>query len=182
MSLFSLHKWLNYSLKVSLHQSSATDRHPAELNVGDAIRFPTENSPDPPASTRVGKEYHTRHPICLPSGETVKHRRKARMIALSIRSERDETRADGSSIVAHQERSHSPWASFTLFWKGNFIFITTMAASMESESYRGKRGRRATIQRGTMLCFVCERGGQVRGRTPEAYGWRWQNWNITLNL
>lgn len=33
------------------------------------------------------------------------------------------------ATVAHQERSHSPWASFTLFWKGNFIFITTMVAA-----------------------------------------------------
>lgn len=33
------------------------------------------------------------------------------------------------AIVAHQDSSHSPWASFTLFSKGNFIFITTMFAS-----------------------------------------------------
>lgn len=73
------------------------------------------------------------------------------------------------ATVAHHDRIHSPWASFTLFWKGNFIFITTMVAAGESYQVSpGGRGRRATRPRGTMLCSGCERGEEMRGRTPKA--------------
>lgn len=84
------------------------------------------------------------------------------------------------AIVAPHERSHSPWASFTLFWKGNFIFITTMVAARESEPYRGDRGRRTTRQWGTMLFFVCEEEGEVKGMTLKTWRWRWENSNSTL--
>ncbi|TNN82772.1 hypothetical protein EYF80_007013 [Liparis tanakae] len=47
-----------------------------------------------------------------------------------------------------------------LLRSGNFIFITTMVAVRESESYRGNRGRRATRQRAPMLGFFC--GREVR--------------------
>lgn len=74
------------------------------------------------------------------------------------------------ATVAHQERSHSPWASFTLFWKGNFIFITTMVAARDTETYRGNRGRRATRQRRTMLCFFLwgRRSKRLRGEDDKS--------------
>lgn len=67
------------------------------------------------------------------------------------------------ATVALQERSHRPWASFTLFWKGNFIFITTMSAARESESYRGEQGKESDRETRDDAVPCLQKRGRVNG-------------------
>lgn len=94
------------------------------------------------------------------------------------------------ATVAHQERIHSPWASFTRFWKGNFIFMTTMAAAGRVRGLTGGRGegeRRGNERR--CCAVVCERRRRGERRDWQIYNtkvWRsptavWENPKLTEN-
>lgn len=103
--------------------------------------------------------------------EQVKTSSTSALLRSSVFRRQPREKVMAPATVAPQERSHSPCASFTRFWKGNFIFITTMAAAGRVRGLAGGRGE-GEWRGGERRCCaaVCERRRRRR-RGDEGLQW-----------